>query len=459
MENVTEELLNGFFCHYEPPTSETAQFKAAREARADPVKYNQRPVAKPILKMSHLHPKNRKNNKETGVAAPTSGSVSSAAAAAENSSASKSGGSGKSVTWRDEQANQDRTKVEKDVVGCAANYCGFFRQGEGLTDILMSPQEKAIADKEEAAAASSKKSAPDSVVTTETPMSAVSSQGSNDDDASTGSASKKRLTPVRTSRSKKNKTGEVETPASAADSAATGKRILYDDLGNPIEEGDAYASLEEETVDENNFPLTPGGTSTVAEDTPRSMADESAGCEDAANADTIDTPTAEKTGATTMDANNPLAFFCSVPSALIGSATIAAASAAAAVGYKSTPTTTDESTKEDLKISSTPQPSPSILRKPAASMDRNTGVLAEYRDEVGVYEPEDYNDPFPDVVRDSRKSLGYRRVRTPPIRSRQATPRRVRGYEEDAVYEERRGYYSERVMSDGNMVSSLGKVP
>ena len=32
LENVAEEVLNGLFCHYEPPTTEDSQRKAAEEA-------------------------------------------------------------------------------------------------------------------------------------------------------------------------------------------------------------------------------------------------------------------------------------------------------------------------------------------------------------------------------------------------------------------------------------------
>jgi hypothetical protein len=443
MDNVTEELLNGFFCHYEPPTSEQAQFQAAREARANPVKYSRRPVAKPILKMSHLHPKNKKHHK--GVP-PTSSSV-AATAGNGTSTGSRAGSSGKSVTWRDEQTNQGRSKVEKDVVGCAANYCGFFRQGEGLTDILMSPKEKAAAEKAGVYPTDSKTpptlTAPPPAA--DTPVSSASSK-----DGSTGSSTKKRLTPILTSRNKKNKAEDERSPAASASIASSayhpiaGKRILYDDLGNPIEEGDAYDSLE---ADENDFPATPGGTTTVADETPRSTLED--------GAETVDTPTAEKSGATVMDRNNPLAFFCAVPTALMGSAAIAAASAAAAVGYKPV---TESKQADNASISTTPEPSPSILRRPSPA-DRNTGVMAEYRDEMRVYEPMDYDNPFPHIPRDRSRSLQYRRVQSPPVRRRQPTPRRVRDYEDDIVYNEERAYYGQHLMNDGAVVSTLGKLP
>ncbi|KAL3910231.1 MAG: hypothetical protein SGILL_007773 [Bacillariaceae sp.] len=449
VENVTEELLNGFFCHYEPPTSEQAQFKAARAARADPIKYSNRPVAKPILKMSHLTPKNKKQDK--GIPQNTSSVQATDGKAGGASTASRSGSnSGKSVTWRDEKANQGRTKVEKDVVGFAANYCGFFRQGEGLTDILMSPKEKAVAEKTGAPLSADKETpptltAPTPTTPAETPISTTPSK-----DDSVGSSQKKRLTPILTGRN------NAETPAaaSAATSVASsayhpnaGQRILYDDLGNPIEERDAYASLEDD------YPATPGGASTIADETTlRSTVDESG-----AETTTIDTPTAEKTGADTMDKHNPFAYFCAVPAALIGGATIAATSAAAAVGYKSTIDETKEA-GDDASTLATPQPSPSILRRPAPT-DRSTGIMAEYRDERGVYEPMDYDNPFPHIPRDQNRTLQYRRVRSPPARRRQPTPRRMRRYEDDAAYEEEQAYYNQRVMQDGAVVSSLGKLP
>jgi hypothetical protein len=436
LDNVTEELLNGFFCHYEPPTSENAQFKAARAARADPTKYSHRPVAKPILRTPTLHPKNRKN-KGGG---SRFGSKSDAATAG----ASTHTPSGKSVTWRDEQTNKDRNKVEKEVVGCAVNYCGIFQQGEGLTDELMSPAEKAAAAKAKAAKASLKKKTAGSDSSVGTPTSAASTVQTSSNESTGSGSSKKRLTPILTNRSKKNKT---DTPSPTADASLPSRRILYDDLGNPITEGeeDDYTFGPDESI--LGTPRTPA---TMA-DTPRTQSD--------SGVDTgLDTPTAEKTGAETTDSNNPLAFLLTMPTAMIGAATMAAASAAEAVGFKPSPNPKQTEASETPDSAATTA-SPSILRRPAPS-DTNSGVVAEYRDEMGVYEPLDYNNPFPNAIRDPHSGLAYKRVRSPPIRRRQPTPRRVRGMSEryeDELYED--DYYGQRMMGDGVAVSSLGKIP
>lgn len=51
LENAAEEILNGIFCHYEPPTSTKAQKNAAKAVRQNPTKflYEEQP-AKPILR-------------------------------------------------------------------------------------------------------------------------------------------------------------------------------------------------------------------------------------------------------------------------------------------------------------------------------------------------------------------------------------------------------------------------
>ncbi|KAG7373932.1 hypothetical protein IV203_013027 [Nitzschia inconspicua] len=440
LDNVTEELLNGFFCHYEPPTSENAQFKAAREARAHPEKYSIRPVAKPILRTPTLHPKHQ-NGKGTSASSKL-GSKSDAATVGPH-------GSAKSVTWRDEKTSNDRNKVEKEVVGCAANYCGIFQQGEGLTDVFMTPAEKAAAAKKAAAKQTSKKkkntASDNSIVSTPKSSSSLASQASSmDESVGSNGTNKKRLTPILTSRNKKNRT---DTPSSstvnATPTAATASgRILYDDLGNPITESE----VDEETVGfDESVPGTPASQASgrSMDDPPRTPSEGD-----------VDTPTPEKAGATTMDSTNPLAFFYAVPTAVIG----AAVSAAEAVGYK-----TSSTAKPATEAPSTPvvaAASPSILRRPAPS-DTNSGVLAEYRDEIGMYEPEDYNNPFPNASRDPSNGLAYKRVRSPPARRRQPTPRRVRGMSEryeDELYDDDE-HYTRQVMEDGEVVSSLGKVP
>jgi hypothetical protein len=428
LSNVTEELLNGFFCHYEPPTSDNAQFKAARAARADPTKYSDRPIARPILRTPTLHPKNRKKGSARGAPAAAvgtskSGNRSDAATAGGISQSPSAGGasSGKSVTWRDEQANNERNAVEKEVVGCAINYCGIFQQGEGLTDVLMTPAEKAAAAKAAKAGAakakkvSRKKKSP---AGGGTPTSTSSAQT---DESPDSNGSKNRLTTILMNRNSKTK---QDSPSPAPDTPVIEKRILYDDLGNPIAEDETD---EETTVGPEESDL-----------------------------DTPAPPTSPATvTATPVNSNHPLAFLFSVPTVVIGAATIAAASAAEAVGYKLVPKDTP------AEASPTPEatPLPSILRRPGSS-DTNTGIVADGRDETDdVYEPVDYNNPFPHITRDPKRGPAYKRVRSPPIRRRQPTPRRARGMSaryEDELYDEER---STRKGIDEDEISSLGKLP
>lgn len=114
LENVAEEVLNGLFCHYEPPTSEFAQHKAATKAKLHPERYSFSQVKKTqsILRTSRLFRK-----KQAIVEVPKK----------------------KAVTWRDEK---NRKGLEGRVESCAVNNCGFLglssTGGEGLAD-SMSP--------------------------------------------------------------------------------------------------------------------------------------------------------------------------------------------------------------------------------------------------------------------------------------------------------------------------------
>lgn len=116
-ENVAEEVLNGLFCHYEPPVSEYAQHKAAVNVKLNPRKYSFSQVKKvqSILRTSRLHRK--KHVVE----------------------ASKK----KGVTWRDER---HRKGIEAHIEGCAADNCDFLglsrKEGTGLADSI-SPTQKA----------------------------------------------------------------------------------------------------------------------------------------------------------------------------------------------------------------------------------------------------------------------------------------------------------------------------
>lgn len=155
VENATEDIINGIFCTYEPPTSKHEQFKAAKAAREDPTKYAFRPhVSKSILKW-----KVKKNKKSETPSANAKASAAAANAAANAADAASSNarndandgvvvfdqeGNKKSVTWKDEKSKGDRTEIENTVVGLASKYCGgAFNQGEDIAEILSSPTGRA----------------------------------------------------------------------------------------------------------------------------------------------------------------------------------------------------------------------------------------------------------------------------------------------------------------------------
>jgi hypothetical protein len=105
LEDVAEEVLNGFFCHYEPPTSEEAQMKAAQQFRKNPRAAFPllRKRSKSILKPSRLLKSSRKH--------------------------------ARSVTWRDKPKPGDA--MEEEVAGFMAPYCDFLgtSRDAGLTDV------------------------------------------------------------------------------------------------------------------------------------------------------------------------------------------------------------------------------------------------------------------------------------------------------------------------------------
>ena len=119
-ENVAQEVLNGLFCHYEPPVSEYAQAKAAQEARTHPKKYSFSQVKKSqsILRTSKLYRKKHAVREQSAIA--------------EEPVLRKK----KAVTWRDEQ---NRAGIEGRMGSCAATNCGFLGFGSddsGLADRL-----------------------------------------------------------------------------------------------------------------------------------------------------------------------------------------------------------------------------------------------------------------------------------------------------------------------------------
>lgn len=177
IENTAEDIVNGLFCTYEPPTSKVQQYKAANAVRKNPKKYNVRPsVPKSILKWKVK--KNSKKNQATPSAASVAPTVTTVNEGRDDANDGAAVGDKKSVTWRDQKGQKGRTEIENKVVGLAAKYCGgACNNGEDIADILSSPTGR-------------------------------TAQG---------------FFPG----------GEPETPASMADG-----KVLYDDSGNPIQEDD-----------------------------------------------------------------------------------------------------------------------------------------------------------------------------------------------------------------------------
>lgn len=150
VENATEDIVNGLFCTYEPPTSRKAQFQAAKAVRTDPQKYAQRPhVPNSILKWRI--PTKPKSSMKASVAAaaqtPTNSvrdpppSFAPQEEVRDDAPPKDSLTEKKSVRWRDQQHTEDRTEIEQTAVELASKYCGI--QGDGIADILSSPQGRA----------------------------------------------------------------------------------------------------------------------------------------------------------------------------------------------------------------------------------------------------------------------------------------------------------------------------
>jgi hypothetical protein len=249
MENAAEDIINGMFCTYEPPTSKHEQYNAAKAARTDPKKYAYRPhVPKSILKWKFK--KNKKSatpseNAEASFAAIAKAAAAAAAAAVAATDAASGNdaarnddandgvvvfdkeGNKKSVTWKDEKSRGDRTEIENTVVGLASKYCGgACNQGEEIAEILSSPTGRAT----------------QTFFTggPETPGSMASMAASI----------------LKTSKS----------PTTSGDSD---KKTLYDDEGNPVREDDA----QEDEIG-SFFPSTPKEDTAAA--TPMAATDSAA---------------------------------------------------------------------------------------------------------------------------------------------------------------------------------------
>jgi len=117
-ENVAEEVLNGLFCHYEPPVSKHSQHKAAKEAKENPKKY----TFSEVKKEEATQRTNRLHRRRQAYAADELSDPGTPAATPK-----------KGVTWRDEKQTALKG-LEGRVELCAVNHCDFFgftRDGTG----------------------------------------------------------------------------------------------------------------------------------------------------------------------------------------------------------------------------------------------------------------------------------------------------------------------------------------
>lgn len=145
IENTAEDIINGLFCTYEPPTSRMDQYRAAKAVRKEPEKYAVRPsVPKSILKW-----KVKKNIPKTEETAPADETETDAEAQTEANveaeSADEIMGEKKIVTWRDRKGDAERSEIEKKIIDLSGKYCGSVcHSGEALADIMSSPTGKTM---------------------------------------------------------------------------------------------------------------------------------------------------------------------------------------------------------------------------------------------------------------------------------------------------------------------------
>ena len=215
VENTAEDLINGLFCTYEPPTSKMDQFKAAKAARKDPKKYSVRPtVSSSVLKWKIKKNTKKKQQPEAPTIPPTTPVTEARDDITVKTEAPSTNGEKKSVTWRDQKGTKDRTEIENKFAGFSSKYCGgVCDSGEAIADILSSPTGREV-------------------------------QTFFSTDPETPGSMASMATSVATSI--------LKTPTSTVNSI---KKVFYDDLGNPIREDDIR---EDGSV--SYFPPTPAST-------------------------------------------------------------------------------------------------------------------------------------------------------------------------------------------------------
>ena len=194
LEDVAEEVLNGLFCHYEPPTSEAARLKAAQEALQNPYSFG-RKRSKSIL---------RPSSKKTTTTSTT------------NRRFKKNP---RSVTWHDEQRYADG--IEGHVASCAADPWGFIKGRRPVIEPHTSIVYK----------------------TTDAASSRPMSMNNNINNNSNSNSSNKEDTTTTSQKDYVERFREKKSPKAAAVSSSL-RKVLYDDEGNPIHEDGSFAQDE-----------------------------------------------------------------------------------------------------------------------------------------------------------------------------------------------------------------------
>ena len=134
LEDVAEEVLNGLFCHYEPPVSDQALQKAAKFAKEHPQEAS-RSGRLPVKRKSNSN--NSKfsmtTKKNKSILKPYNNNNNNDASSATKK---KEPTQSKNVTWRDEKAKDQQEET------IAANPCDFF----GLSTRNTTNNENALTD-------------------------------------------------------------------------------------------------------------------------------------------------------------------------------------------------------------------------------------------------------------------------------------------------------------------------